>query len=420
MPLLPQLLQIIAIVSCNSVCRSCAKVVTISNSQPRLDAATGKILELGDGSIAKFGNRYYLYGVKYVCAPSPNMPNQMCERADRRIWGNMSIGIASSADMVTWQLETYNAVPEMHKSTTVYPAKEFAWFMPTIVKNDTHYALWYYVDDYARGVAVSSSPTGPFTIVHDCIPNLTLGSDFFFWKGPDGDTYMKHNGCGGDGTIVKPGGQCPTTPPRRGDGICVSKLASNMTDIVESSPQIEAPGEGGGIFERDGTWYIMQGHGCCFCFCGDDAQVFESKTGAYGPYTPTNDLINCSLPDYTVGRNCGGPATPKRGPGAQQFGVFPIPQADNTTAYLWIGIRYGSAPDGMKCHEYQYWDALQFDGAGHAKPLHFKSDFTLNLAAAIDAAPPLEPTAAAMLQVTALDSTLVQLDEQVAAADKGV
>ena len=64
MPLLPQLLQIIAIVSCNSVCRSCAKVVTISNSQPRLDAATGKILELGDGSIAKFGNRYYLYGVK--------------------------------------------------------------------------------------------------------------------------------------------------------------------------------------------------------------------------------------------------------------------------------------------------------------------------------------------------------------------
>ena len=74
----------------------------------------------------------------------------------------------------------------------------------------------------------------------------------------------------------------------------------------------------------------------------------------------------------------------------------------------------------MKCHEYQYWDALQFDGAGHAKPLHFKSDFTLNLAAAIDAAPPLEPTAAAMLQVTALESTLVQLDEQVAAADKGV
>jgi len=152
-----------------------------------------------------------------------------------------------------------------------------------------------------------------------------------------------------------------------------------MTDIAYMSPKIKAPGEGGGIFERDGTWYIMQGHGCCFCFCGDDAQVFESKTGPYGPYNPTNDLINCSKPDYTVGRNCGGPSTPERGPGAQQFGVFPIPQADNTTAYLWVGIRYGSAPDGLKCHEYQYWDALAFDVAGHAKPLHYKSNFTMNL-----------------------------------------
>jgi len=31
--------------------------VTISNVAPRLDTRTGKILELGDGSIAKFGDR---------------------------------------------------------------------------------------------------------------------------------------------------------------------------------------------------------------------------------------------------------------------------------------------------------------------------------------------------------------------------
>lgn len=55
----------------------------------------------------------------------------------------------------------------MHEATTVYPTKEYAWFMPTIVKNATHYALWYYIDDFARGVAVSSSPVGPFTIVYD-------------------------------------------------------------------------------------------------------------------------------------------------------------------------------------------------------------------------------------------------------------
>ena len=48
-----------------------AKEVVIANSHPRFDSKTGKILELGDGSISKFGDRYYLYGVKYVCTPSP-------------------------------------------------------------------------------------------------------------------------------------------------------------------------------------------------------------------------------------------------------------------------------------------------------------------------------------------------------------
>ena len=159
---------------------------TFSNVKPRLDSATGKILELGDGSIAKFGSRYYLYGVKYVCTPSPRTPlGYGCPRRDRRIWGNMSIGIASSADMVSWRLETYDAIPEMHEAATVYPAADKAWFMPTIVHNPrtNRFALWYYIDGFARGVAVADSPVGPFKIVHHCIPNLGLGSSFFFWAG---------------------------------------------------------------------------------------------------------------------------------------------------------------------------------------------------------------------------------------------
>ena len=68
-----------------------------------------------------------------------------------------------------------------------------------------------------------------------------------------------------------------------------------------------------------------------FCWCGDDAQMFESTTGPFGPYTAANDLINCSTPDYNPDRNCGGPQTPQRGPGAQQFGVYNIPLANNVT-----------------------------------------------------------------------------------------
>ena len=38
----------------------------------------------------------------------------------------------------------------------------------------------------------------------------------------------------------------------RGPGICIAKLAANLTDIVESSPALARPGEGGGVFARAG------------------------------------------------------------------------------------------------------------------------------------------------------------------------
>ena len=69
-----------------------------------------------------------------------------------------------------------------------------------------------------------------------------------------------------------------------------------------------------------------------------------------------------------------------RGPGAQQFGVFPIPLADNKTAYLYVGIRYGSAPDLSKCREFQYWGPLSFNEQGHALPMKFEPEVTLDLA----------------------------------------
>merc|ERR1712224_1006854 len=70
---------------------------------------------------------------------------------------------------------------------------------------------------------------------------------------------------------------------------------------------------------------------------------------------------------------------PERGPGAQQFGVFPIPVNGDDIEYLYVGIRYGSAPDGNKCHEFQYWDTLKFDADGHVLPMPFSDNVSLDL-----------------------------------------
>lgn len=153
------------------------QTISFSNVVPRVDQH-GNILELGDGSIQKFGDKYYLYGVRYPCTPSPHTPQFYgCPKEDRRIWGNMSFGVASSSDMVAWTVESYNILPEMHEPNTRWPVKDYAWFMPTIAHNPKtgRYALWYYIDANARGVAVSTSPVGPFKIVHHCVPNLQLG-----------------------------------------------------------------------------------------------------------------------------------------------------------------------------------------------------------------------------------------------------
>ena len=113
----------------------------------------------------------------------------------------------------------------------------------------------------------------------------------------------------------------------------------------------------------------MQGHGCCFCWAGDDAQTWISLTGPFGEYSLANNIINCSSQDdHSPTRQCGGPAHVQNGPGAQQFGVMRIPTAGNTTAYLYTGVRFGSAPDGNKCHEFQYWAPLEFDASGRVFP----------------------------------------------------
>jgi hypothetical protein len=51
------------------------------------------------------------------------------------------------------------------------------------------------------------------------------------------------------------------------------------------------------------------------------------------------------------------------------------------TAYIWMGDRWGSTPDGIKGHDFQYWsNPLQFDGSGNIATLSWVDNWTVDLA----------------------------------------
>jgi Glycosyl hydrolases family 43 len=64
---------------------------------------------------------------------------------------------------------------------------------------------------------------------------------------------------------------------------------------------------------------------------------------------------------------------------AQQTYIAEIPTASGKK-YLWMGDLWGSRPDGIKGHDFQYWSSpLQFDDKGNIFPLRWENEWTLKL-----------------------------------------
>lgn len=64
---------------------------------------------------------------------------------------------------------------------------------------------------------------------------------------------------------------------------------------------------------------------------------------------------------------------------AQQTHIAEIPTTTGT-AYIWMADRWGSRPDGIKGHDFQYWSSpLVFNNDGSIQKLSFVNAFTLDL-----------------------------------------
>jgi hypothetical protein len=120
----------------------------------------------------------------------------------------------------------------------------------------------------------------------------------------------------------------------------------------------------------------MAGVCCCFCHNGANAFVWVSETGPLGPYV-LQDSNSSGLSGNVIPYNA---SSGMYLTGAQQFSVAPIQLANGTVMPMYIGQRFGSADDGLKCHDFQYWSPVLADPAtGVVGEMGWVNEFTVEV-----------------------------------------
>lgn len=74
---------------------------------------------------------------------------------------------------------------------------------------------------------------------------------------------------------------------RSNTNLAVAQLTDDYLGVAAIGDYFGMPSygvEGGGIFSRNGTWYVMSGTGCCFCPTGGSVLVWTAPA-PLGPYT---------------------------------------------------------------------------------------------------------------------------------------
>ena len=238
-----------------------------------------------------------------------------------------------------------------------------------------------------KAVAVSDTPIGPFESVSWDV-GLAEGSDSYFWQDQDdpaGTVYVKHNG--------------PAPPGEIRGAHYVSQLSPDLLSFVPnaSSPAMMVPAlpvppayqgdwpqcsEGGGIFKHGGRWYVMAAVCCCFCHNGANAFVWVSDSGPLGPYALQYGTVSGLLGNVIPFNASSGVYLT----GAQQFSVAAIPLFKGGEPLpVYVGQRFGSADDGLKCHDYQYLAPLTILPGGAVAEMGWIDAFTVEIGVPEDA-----------------------------------
>jgi len=306
--------------------------VTIHNDKPRYDSK-GAIVDAHDGNLQFFNGRYYLYGTAYGRTAGFSINNRF------RTY--------SSADLVHWDYEG-----ELLKAPT-----DGVYYRPSVVYNAAtrKYILWY--NWYPKlwngqvGVATSDTPTGPFTII-DSNVHLSQAADHpgdgSLFVDQDKNAYFVYTVIGQDHAIR------------------VEKLAGDYLSSTGETSQILAKGcEAPSMFRHDNDYFVLFDSTCCFCAKGSGARVFKSSS-PLGPYTQIANINRDAKNDPVIH--------------GQQTYVATLP-SEHGPVLMWMADRWGSRPDHIKGHDFQYWLPLEISAEGNIHPLTDTKEWSLTIEA---------------------------------------
>jgi len=214
------------------------------------------------------------------------------------------------------------------------------YYRPYVVYNSKtqKYVLWY--NWYPKlwegkvGVAISDTPVGPFKVVRTAV--RVAG----YADGPgDGSLFVDRDGAG----------YFIYATIRQNHAIRIQRLTSDFLGVTSDTSGVLGVGcEAPALFRNRDRYYALFDSTCCFCSAGSGVRVFVARD-PLGPYTEAGN-INRSADGKPV-------------VAAQQTFVAEV-LTPAGTAFLWMADRWGSRPDGVKGHDFQFWSA----------PLHFTSD----------------------------------------------
>lgn len=343
--------------------------VVISITAPRT-SPSGQILDAHDGKVTLHDGVFYWHTMSYGSCAEPAGPNGCANWGAPQACGfrfDHNVSLVKSTDLVHWSEPTtvFSVASDLGvPGAVVYAPK-------VLRRSDGTWVLWMNWNTVRPGfngsgspweesyyaTATAASPEGPFILA-----TLRVNSRY----ASVGDLNLLSDSDGTTAFVIYTGNLAPNYTSRF--IMSVEQLNDDWTDslgVAASSGPIDPDVlsvEGPTMFRTpDGTYHAVYGKTCCFC--AEGTRALSEYTAAHpllGPWTLRGVVGDTYL-------------------GAQSTEIFPYVDGSGQPAFVYIGDRWQSSPDGTKGHDFTLWAPVGFAADGAMLPLQRLDSFNVTL-----------------------------------------